>query len=78
MPTTSPVRVSASSPTHPRDAEVGELRDARAVVRPSGTMTLPRLDVAVDDAAAVGVRERVAQRDADPQHVAVGQRALLA
>ena len=34
------------------------------------------LDVAVDDAAAVGVGQRVAQRDADAQHVAVGQRAV--
>ena len=34
------------------------------------------LDVAVDDAARVRVGQRVAQRDADPQHVAVGQRAV--
>ena len=37
---------------------------------------MPRLDVAVHDAAAVRVLERVAQRDADPQHVAVAELAL--
>ena len=35
-----------------------------------------RLDVAVDDAARVRVRERGAERRADPQHVAVRQRAV--
>jgi hypothetical protein len=36
-----------------------------------------RLDVAVDDAAPVRVGERVAQADADAQHVAVGELAVL-
>ncbi len=35
-----------------------------------------RLDVAVDDAAVVGVRQRVGEREADAQHVAVAERAL--
>ena len=73
MPTTSPVRVSTSSPAScatPKSVsfaaarrEVGDVRDDHVL----------RLDVAVDDAALVGVRERVGEREADPQHVAVRQ-----
>ena len=71
------MRVSDVLARDPRDAEVRELRDAGAVVRPVGDHDVPRLDVAVDDPAAVRVGQRVAQRDAHADDVAVRQRALL-
>ena len=58
------------------DAEVGELGHARGGARRVRDDHVLRLDVAVHDAAAVRVLERAAQREADPQHVAVAQRAL--
>ena len=61
---------------HARDAEVGELGHAGPVVRLVGHDHVAGLDVAVDDAAAVGVGQGVAQRDADPQHVAIGELAV--
>ena len=62
---------------HPRDPEVGELGDPRARVRSFRDDHVGRLDVAVHDAALVRVRERVAQDDADAQHVAVRQGAVV-
>ena len=59
-----------------RDAEVGELRGG-AVGGGLGADDVRRLHVAVDDPPRVGVGEGVAQRGADPQHVAVGQRAVV-
>ena len=61
---------------HPRDPEVRELRDAAALLGLVGADDVRGLDVAVDDAARVGVLERVAERHADAQHVAVRQLAL--
>ena len=65
MPTTSPVRVSASLAGDPRDAEVGQLGRGRRAAGALGDEDVQRLDVAVHDAARVRVRERVAERDAD-------------
>ena len=48
-----------------RDAEVGELHAAVG-----GQEQIARLDVAVDDAAVVGVTQRAARLDADPRHFA--------
>jgi hypothetical protein len=66
------------------DAEVGELcRDPRSrmiaplfvtAAHPRHDHVL-RLDVAVDDPALAGVGQRVGERQADPQHVAVRQRS---
>ena len=53
------------------DAEVGQLGHAGRRARRVGDDHVLRLDVAVHDAAAVRVLERAAQREADPQHVAV-------
>ena len=61
---------------HARDAEVRELGHAGAVVRLVGHDHVARLDVAMDDAAPVRVGQGVAQRDAHPQHVAVGELAV--
>ena len=58
------------------DAEVGQLRRRAGGARAVGDDHVLGLDVAVDDAAAVRVLERVGEREADPQHVAVGQLAL--
>ena len=55
------------------DAEVGQLRRAAARARHVGDDHVLRLDVAVDDAALVGVGERVGERQPDPQDVAVRQ-----
>ena len=52
------------------------LADAGPVVRPVGHDHVAGLDVAMDDAAAVSMGQGVAQRDADAQHVAVGELAL--
>ena len=57
------------------DAEVGQLRRRAARGRAVGHDHVLRLDVAVDDAALVGVVERVGEREADAQHVAVRQLA---
>ena len=61
------------------DAEVGELRGrGRAVVVVRvGDHDVRRLEVAVDDPARVCVRERVAKREADRDHVTVRQGALV-
>ena len=59
-----------------RDAEVGELRSG-AVGGGLGADDVRRLHVAMHDPPRVGVGEGVAQRGADPQHVAVGQRAVV-
>jgi hypothetical protein len=57
-----------------RDAEVEQLgRRARGLV---GHDHVLRLDVAVDHAAGVGMGERVGERHADAQHVAVAQLTL--
>ena len=58
------------------DAEVGQLGDDARRLGRLGDQDVAGLDVAVDDAARVRVRERVAQRDADQHDVAVGQRAV--
>ena len=52
----------------PRDAEVGKLHLALG-----GQQQIARLDVAMDDAAVVGVAEGLGQLDADPQHFAPGE-----
>ena len=57
------------------DAEVGQLGRAVGRARAVGDHHVLRLDVAVDDAALVGVLERVGEREPDPQHVAVGDLA---
>ncbi len=49
----------------PCDAEVGKLHGAVG-----GQQQIARLDIAVDDAAVVGVAERAARLDADPRHLA--------
>ncbi len=61
---------------HPGDAEVGQLGPIRRRGRALRDQDVRRLDVAVDDALAVGVPERVAQGDSDRDDVAVGQPAL--
>ena len=61
---------------HPRDPEVGQLGGAEDALVRARADDVRRLDVAVDDAALVGVGERGAQRRADPQHVAVRQLAV--
>ena len=75
VPTTSPVRVSGVVAREVRDAEVGQLRRRARGARPVGDDHVLRLDVAVDDAAPVRVLERVGQREADAQDVAVRQLA---
>ena len=55
-----------------RDSEVGQLRDLRRGERPLGHEDVRRLDVAMNDAVGVGVGERVAERDPDPDDVAIG------
>ena len=76
MPTTSPVRVSGSSPARCATPKSVSFAAARAGARAVGDDHVLRLDVAVDDAALVRVRERVGEREPDPQDVAVRQRAL--
>ena len=57
----------------PRDAEIGELRRRRrGVLRDDHVL---RLDIAVHDAALVGVLERRGQRRADLEQLAVGHAA---
>ena len=58
------------------DAEVRQLGHAGGAARGVGDEHVLRLDVAVHDAALVRVRERAAQGEADPQHVAVGEQPL--
>ena len=60
-----------------RHAEVGQLGRSPAPAPAPRHQHVRRLDVAVDDALRVGVRQRVAQRDAHLDDVAVGQLALL-
>ncbi len=60
------------------DAEVRELRHAGGRARSVGDDHVLRLDVAVYDAAPMGMLQRIAEREPDPQHVAVRQRALPA
>ncbi len=60
---------------HPRDPEVGELR-AREARLALGADDVGGLDVAVDDATLVGVRERRTEDRPDAQHVAVRQRPV--
>ena len=60
----------------PRDAEVGQLGQPVAVAAAVGDDHVAGLDVAVHDPAPVRVGERVAQRDADAQDVAVRQGAV--
>ena len=61
---------------HAGDAEVRQLGHGRPVVRPVGHDHVARFDVAMDDAAAVGVGQRVGQGDTEAQHVAVGELAV--
>ena len=77
MPTTSPVRVSASSPAIVATPKSVSFARPASPDGPLGHHDVRGLDVAVDDAARVRVVERVAQRRADPQDVAVGERAVL-
>ena len=58
------------------DAEVRQLGHARGAARGVRDDHVLRLDVAVHDPALVRVRERAAEREPDPQHVAVRQQAL--
>jgi hypothetical protein len=59
-----------------RDAEVRQLGRRAGRARPVGDDHVLRLDVAMDDAALVRVLERVGEREADTQHVAVGELAV--
>ena len=76
MPTTSPVRVSGSSPARCATPKSASLATPAAERGRVGDDHVLGLDVAVHDAAPVRVLERAAQREADPQHVAVAQHAL--
>ena len=57
-------------------AEVGQLRESGAGRGLGQHHHVRRLHVAVDHPARVRVLQRLAQRLADPGHVAVGQHAL--
>ena len=61
---------------HARDAEVGQPGELRRRGRALGDEHVGGLDVAVDHALGVRVRERVAQRDPDLDDVAVRQPAV--
>ena len=61
---------------HTGDAEVGQPGHAGLARGPVGNEHVRRLDVAMDHAVGVGMRQRVAQRDPDLDHVAVGQAPL--
>ena len=62
---------------HVGHAEVGELGEARAGGRLGQHHHVPGLHVAVDHAARVRMLERLAERDPDARHVAVGDRSGL-
>jgi hypothetical protein len=73
---TSPVRGQRAAVGEVRDAEVGELGQAGAVLDLLGDHDVARLDVAVDDPARVRVLEGAAERQADADDVEVAERAL--
>ncbi len=80
MPTTSPVRVSGSSPARcatPKSVSLAGARRAKLGGDPLGVGDdhVLGLDVAVDDPALVGVQQRVREVQAHAQHVAIRQRA---
>ena len=72
MPTTSPAAVSGGVVGEVGDAEVHQLRPRLAVL---DHLHVLGLDVAVDDAARVGVVERLAEVGADLADLAVGELA---
>ena len=71
----SPGRGQRGGVGDPGDAEVHQLGARLAVL---GDDDVLRLDVAVDDAAGVGVVERLAEVGADLADLAVAERALRA
>ena len=77
VPMTSPVSVRRSLPDQAGDAEVGELDHPGVARRGVGQEDVGRLEVAVHYAVGVGVGERVAQGDPDPDDVAVRQPPVL-
>ena len=74
MPTTSPGAVSGGAVGEAGDAEVHQLGPRLPVL---GDLHVLRLDVAVDDAARVGVVERLAEVGADLADLAVAERAVV-
>ena len=74
VPTTSPGHRERRVADHVGDAEVGELGEAGPRGRVGDDHDVLRLDVAVDHTALVRVPERVAERGADPRHVAIRDR----
>ncbi len=67
-------RVVARDPRHTEVRQLGRRPTIGDRVR---DQDVQRLDVAVDDPALVGVGQRVAERDADLDHIAIRQRALF-
>ena len=74
---TSPVRVSVAPPITCATPKSVSLARSPEPERPVRHQHVRRLDVAVDHALAVGVGERVAERDADLEDLPVGELALL-
>ena len=68
--------MSGSSPARCATPKSASFATPGGRARRVGDDHVLRLDVAVHDAAAVRVLERAAQREADPQHVAVREHAL--
>ena len=68
MPNTLPGDRVPAAAEKPGDAEIGKLHLALG-----GQQQVARLDVAMNDAAVVGVAEGLGHLDADPQHFAPGE-----